>query len=89
MSDSQTRINIQKIYEQDDLINTLRNSDSEPYINIVNAVGPNDKYPAPWKISRFPGCNISSIVASGPRWNTVISMITNEDAIKVLEEIDE
>ena len=89
MPDSKTLIDMHKAAEQGDLINKLKDSDAGTHINTINAVGPNEDYPRPWVIAKFPGLSICSIISTGGKSsNTVISMIKLQTAETVLEEIE-
>jgi len=79
-----------RVLDQGNLITKLTSGD-DPSMPI-RAYGPNDKFTAPWYISRFPGSsNICSIISAGQDGieETVVSMISTVDATKGIEEINE
>jgi len=91
MSESATLYNLLKITDQRNMMEVLK-SPSKPVIipTDCRACGPNEDYPLPWKIEKFPGLNgVCSIVSIGGDCNnTVVSMTDIETAEKVMEEIN-
>ena len=79
---------ILKEHELKNLIKALSDREPEVFGRGIRAVGPNDDFPMPWKIYKFPGLQACSIVSVGGVCDeTVVTMIDVETAEKVLNEI--
>jgi hypothetical protein len=91
MHESATLYRLLDLTDQRNMIAVLKNPKADLAPTDCRTCGPNDDFPLPWKIVKFPGlkgaCSIISV--GGDFDNTVVSMTDVETAEKVLEEVNE
>lgn len=87
MAESATLKELTKELEQSNLILVLKGD--KPIEGPIRATGPNEKYPLPWYMEKFPGCELASIISTGGEVEaTVVSMINPALAMRVLIEVN-